>query len=163
MEENRSTMIKNHFKSALRNIWGNKIFAFSNIFGLAISIACSLLIFLFVKDEISYDRFNKDANHTYRVVQDFINDDGTTVPDATTPPALAPAMQRQIPDVLCATRLFVNPDGGQTFLFKYEDKNSMNRKVLRQGTDTASCSYDCVSISKARSWSFSIQSKFVVS
>jgi putative ABC transport system permease protein len=123
-------MFKNHFKSALRNIWGNKVFSCINIFGLAIGIACSLLIFLFVKDEISYDRFNKDANHTYRVVQDFINDDGTTVPDATTPPALAPAMQRQIPDVLCATRLFANPDGGQDFLFKYEDRKFNEQKIF---------------------------------
>ena len=123
-------MIKSHFKSALRNIWGNKIFSFINIFGLAISIACSLLIFLFVKDEISYDRFNKDANHTYRVVQDFINDDGTAVPDATTPPAVAPAMQREIPDVICATRLLANPDGDKPFCLTTETKNSMNKKYF---------------------------------
>ena len=123
-------MLKTHFKGALRNIWGDKFFSLINILGLAMGIACSLLIFLFVKDEISYDRFNKDANQTYRVVQDFINDDGITVPDATTPPALAPAMQRQISDVLCATRLFANPDAGQTFLFKYEDKKFNEQKVF---------------------------------
>ena len=123
-------MFKNYFKIALRNVWGNKIFSFINIFGLAISMACSLVIFLFVQDETSYDRFHKDANNIYRVVKKFINDDGTSVPDATTPPALAPAMQREIPDVICATRLFANPDWGQNFLFKYEDKKFNEQKIF---------------------------------
>jgi len=123
-------MFKNYFKIALRNVWGNKIFSFINIFGLAIGMACSLLIFLFAKDETSYDRFNKDANNIYRVVKNFINDDGTSVPDATTPPALAPAMQREIPGVVCATRLFANPDWGQNFLLKYEDKKFNEQKIF---------------------------------
>ena len=55
----------------------NKIFSFINIFGLAAGMACSLLIFLFVKDELSYDRFNKDSGNIYRVVKDFVNEDGT--------------------------------------------------------------------------------------
>lgn len=123
-------MFKNYFKIALRNLWGNKIFSLINIFGLAVGMACSLLIFLFVKDELSYDRFNKDADNIYRVVKDFKNEDGTTVPDATTPPALALAMQREIPDVVCATRFFANPDWGQNFLFKYEDKKFNEQKVF---------------------------------
>ena len=65
-----------------------------------------------------------------RVVQDFINDDGTAVPDATTPPAVAPAMQREIPDVICATRLFANPDGDKLFCLNTETKNSMNKKYF---------------------------------
>ena len=86
-------MIKNYFKIAFRNLWKNKGFSFINIFGLATGISCSLLIFLFVKDELSYDRFNKDADNIYRVVKDFVNDDGSRLPDATTPPAVAPAIQ----------------------------------------------------------------------
>jgi putative ABC transport system permease protein len=123
-------MFKNHFNIALRNIWRNPIFSFINIFGLAIGMACSFLIFLFVQDEISYDRFNKDAHNIYRVVKDFVNDDGTTVPDATTPPPLAPALQREIPDVICATRLFANPDWGQNFLFKHENKKFNEQKIF---------------------------------
>jgi putative ABC transport system permease protein len=88
-------MFKNYFKIAVRNLWKNKGFSSINIFGLAIGIACSLLIFLFVKDEVSYDRFNKDADNIYRVVKDFVNDDGSRIPDATTPGALAPAMQKE--------------------------------------------------------------------
>ena len=92
-------MIKNYFKIALRYLWKNKAFSFINIFGLAAGITCSLLIFLFVKDELSYDRFHKDPGNLYRVVKDFVNDDGSKIPDATTPAALAPAMQREIPGV----------------------------------------------------------------
>ena len=92
-------------------------------------MACSLLIFLFVKDELSYDRFNKDSANIYRVVKDFVNDDGTIIPDATTPPALAVAMQRVIPGVT-ATRAFANPDWGQNFLFKYDNKKFNEQKIF---------------------------------
>src|SRR3954464_3040098 len=101
-------MFRNYIKVALRNLWKNKVFSFINIFGLATGMACSLLIFLFVKDEVSYDSFHKDASHIYRVVKDFVNDDGSRLPDATTPPALASFMQREIPEVATTTRVFPN-------------------------------------------------------
>ena len=81
-------MLKNYLKVAFRNLWKNKKFSFINIFGLATGMACSLLIFLFVQDEKSYDRFHKDAENIHRVVKDFKNDDGSLIPDATTPAAL---------------------------------------------------------------------------
>ena len=56
-------MIRNYFKITFRNLWKNRGFSFINIFGLATGIACSLLIFLFVTDELSYDRFHKDSDH----------------------------------------------------------------------------------------------------
>lgn len=122
-------MFKNYFKTAIRNLLRNKIFSFINIFGLAVGMACSLLIFLFVKDELSYDRFNKDSANIYRVVKDFVNDDGTIIPDATTPPALAVAMQRVIPGVNAA-RAFANPDWGQNFLFKYDNKKFNEQRIF---------------------------------
>ncbi len=63
-------MFSNFLKIALRNLWKNKVLSFINIFGLASGMACSVLIFLFVIDELSYDRFNKDADRIYRVVKD---------------------------------------------------------------------------------------------
>ena len=77
-------MIKNYLKIAGRSLWKHKGYSFINIFGLAISISCSLLIFLFVKDEISYDRFHKDAGNIYRIVKDFVNDDGSRIPPCST-------------------------------------------------------------------------------
>jgi hypothetical protein len=52
-------MIKNYFLVALRNFKNYKFFSFINITGLAIGMACSFLIFIWVKDEFSFDRFQE--------------------------------------------------------------------------------------------------------
>jgi putative ABC transport system permease protein len=122
-------MIKNYFKIAVRNLWKNKGLSFINIFGLASGMACSLLIFLFVTDELSYDRFNKDPDRIYRVVKDFVNDDGSLLPDATTPPAVAPAIQKEIPGIERVTRVF--PGWGNNFLFTYKDKHIYEQRLYR--------------------------------
>jgi putative ABC transport system permease protein len=120
-------MIKNYFKVSLRNLWKNKGFSSINIFGLAVGIACSLLIFLFVKDENSYDRFHKDADNIYRVVKDFINDDGSLIPDATTQSPLAAAMQAEMPEVAQVTR--IRPNWGRGYLIKYGEKKISEEKI----------------------------------
>jgi len=61
-------MIKNYLKIALRNIIRHKAFAAINIAGLAIGMACSIFILLWVQNELSYDRFNKNANEICRIV-----------------------------------------------------------------------------------------------
>src|SRR6266496_4661969 len=61
-------MIKNYLKIAFRNIIRHKAFAAINIAGLAIGMACSIFILLWVQNELSYDRFNKNAIETYRIV-----------------------------------------------------------------------------------------------
>ena len=61
-------MFKNYFTIALRNLARNKIYSFINIAGLSIGLACSMLIILYVKDEVSYDRFHKNGNNLYRIV-----------------------------------------------------------------------------------------------
>ena len=119
-------MIKNYFKIAFRSLWKNKGFSFINIIGLATGITCSLLIFLFVKEETSYDKFHKDADQVYRIVKDFINDDGSRIPDATTPVPLAPALQREVPEVESITR--IRPNWGRSYLIQYKDK-----KISEQG------------------------------
>jgi len=62
-------MLKNYFKIALRNLLNNKTYSFINISGLAIGIACFMLIYLFVKDELSYDKFNSKADRIYRLTE----------------------------------------------------------------------------------------------
>ena len=62
-------MLKNYFKIALRNLLNNKTYSLINISGLAIGIACFMLIYLFVKDELSYDRFNSKADRIYRLTE----------------------------------------------------------------------------------------------
>ena len=61
-------MFKNYFKTAFRNLSRNKVYSFINIAGLSLGLACAMLIMLYVKDEVSFDRFQKNVNNIYRVV-----------------------------------------------------------------------------------------------
>ncbi|MEO5592626.1 MAG: ABC transporter permease [Chitinophagaceae bacterium] len=70
-------MFKNYFKTALRNLQRNKIYSFTNIIGLSLGLACAMLIMLYVKDEVSYDRFHKDVRHIYRIGMERIKPDGS--------------------------------------------------------------------------------------
>src|ERR1700750_1238868 len=60
-------MFKNYFKTAVRNLTRNKVYSFINIIGLSLGLACSMLIILYVKDEVSYDRFHAGVNRIYRI------------------------------------------------------------------------------------------------
>jgi len=64
-------MLKNYFRVALRNFWRNKTFSFINILGLSIGISASLVIFLLVQYDFSFDKFEKDGSRIYRVVVDY--------------------------------------------------------------------------------------------
>jgi putative ABC transport system permease protein len=61
-------MFGNYFKTAFRNLARNKVYSFINIAGLSMGLACAMLIMLYVKDEVSFDRFNKNVNNIYRIV-----------------------------------------------------------------------------------------------
>ena len=62
-------MFKNYFKTAFRNLARNKVYSFINIAGLSIGLACAMFIMLYVKDEISFDRFHKGVNNIYRIAR----------------------------------------------------------------------------------------------
>jgi putative ABC transport system permease protein len=68
-------MLKNYFKIAWRNLFRHKAFAASNLLGLTIGMTCSILIFLWVHDELSYDRFHKNYDNIYQIIanRDFKN------------------------------------------------------------------------------------------
>src|SRR5688500_10634625 len=125
-------MIKNYLVTAFRSMWKNKVFSLINILGLTMGITASLLILLFVRDERNYDTYHKDSGNIYRIVKDFINDDCSRIPDATTPAALMPAMLKEVPDVEAITRL--RPNWGGTFLLKYKDKAFTEERLY--GVDT---------------------------
>jgi putative ABC transport system permease protein len=61
-------MIKNYFKTAFRNLLRNKVYSFINIAGLSLGLACAMLIILYLKDEVSYDRFHTNVNSIYRII-----------------------------------------------------------------------------------------------
>lgn len=96
-------MWKNYLKIAYRNLLKNKVFSLINILGLAIGMAACLLILQYVSFELSYDEFRKPT--VYRI-SDYAFMNGEMVGKrAQTAPALAPALQRDIPEVIQAARL----------------------------------------------------------
>lgn len=96
-------MWKNYLKIAFRNLLKNKVFSLINILGLAIGMAACLLILQYVSFELSYDDFRKPT--VYRI-SDYAYMKGEMVGQrAQTAPALTPAMQRDIPEVIQAARL----------------------------------------------------------
>lgn len=101
-------MLRNYLKIAIRNLLKNKATTAINILGLAVGLACCLLILLFVQDELQYDQYHSKSERIYRVVKDFVDSEGSRLPDATTPPALAPALVAEIPEVENAVRIFPN-------------------------------------------------------
>lgn len=74
---NPITMIRNYFTIAFRNLLRNKAFSFINIFGLALGLACSIFILLWVQDELNWDRFHPNIEQLYRVYINRPGDNGT--------------------------------------------------------------------------------------
>src|SRR5688572_16471267 len=122
-------MLKNYIKIAWRNLLRYKGISLINILGLSIGITCCILVSLFIIDERSYDKYHTDAGRIYRVVKDFVNDDGSKLPDATTPPAIAPAIQKDIPEIETVVRLF--PGWGGKFYVRNGEKRFIEENLYR--------------------------------
>src|SRR6266487_1410658 len=97
-------MLKNYLLVALRNLRRNKVFSFINILGLALGMACSLLILLWVNDERNMDRFNKNTEQLYSVYERQYYDSKIDAFHAT-PGILADEMKRVLPEVQYASGL----------------------------------------------------------
>ena len=91
-------MIKNYLKTALRNLRRNKVFSFINISGLALGMACSLLIFLWVQSEYKVDSFNKTSSRLYSVYERQFYNDKVDVFHST-PGLMADELKRVFPEV----------------------------------------------------------------
>ncbi|HNM14940.1 MAG TPA: ABC transporter permease, partial [bacterium] len=98
-------MLTNYIKIALRNMLKAKGYSAINILGLAVGLACCLLIVLFITDELSYDTHYANGDRLYRVYLNarVNNKDLVTV---TTNSPLAAAMMKEIPEVETAGRLY---------------------------------------------------------
>ncbi|UCE40267.1 MAG: ABC transporter permease [Candidatus Aminicenantes bacterium] len=109
-------MFKNYFKTTFRNTTRHKGYSFINLAGLAIGLACTLLILLWVKDELSYDRFHENGKNIYRImsygtrymIEGF---DGTPAP-------LAPAIKAEAPGIVNYARFSDVPK----LVVRYGDK-----------------------------------------
>ncbi len=96
-------MLRNYFKIAYRNLVKNKLFSLINIMGLAIGLTCSIIILLWVQDELSYDKFHKNHNRIFRVLQEMPFTE--KVNWAINQGPLAPALKADIPEIEDASRV----------------------------------------------------------
>ncbi|SDH01189.1 ABC transporter permease [Chitinophaga filiformis] len=121
-------MLQSYLKIALRNLWKNKLFTTINITGLALGLACSLLIIFHVKQELNYDKGYSKADRIFRVTM-LGRGEGAQNWAATSFPT-GPALQEEIPEVVTTARLhrpypyqvfsYTAPDGT---LSKFEEKD----------------------------------------
>jgi len=100
----RIGMFRNYVKVALRLMRRHKVYSFINVAGLAISMACALLIVFWVRDETSYDKFNSNLKDIYRVTCL-----GREFSGFSSPAPFAPAVAEEIPEVVEAARVARNP------------------------------------------------------
>ena len=100
-----SIMIRNYIITTFRNIARHKGYAFINIAGLAVGLACCLLIFLWVKHEWSYDRYHENAEKIFRIVCHWPKDEGEGW-TWRTPPPLAQALKEKYPEILQSSRFY---------------------------------------------------------
>ena len=110
-------MLKNYLKIALRNISRNKAFSFINISGLAIGMACCVLILVFVQDELTYDGYHEKADQIYRLFA--VNRSGGE--ERHIAPIGAPVAEifdSSLPEVQKAIRI----NRGSRVLVEYQDK-----------------------------------------
>ena len=114
-------MLKNYLKTAFRNLWKNKAFSFINIMGLALGLACSLLIMLWVSDEYKVDAFHKNGSRLYSVFERQFRD-GEVNAFHGGPGIMADEMKKVLPEVQYATNYAWNE------LTTFESNNKIIKK-----------------------------------
>jgi len=115
----RITMLENYLKITLRNMKRHKGYSFINIAGLVVGIACTIFILLWVKDELSFDRFHENADRIYRVVSS-TSDDGLPT-NANGSFAVGRALKRDFPEVIETVRMRKMGQGVKRYI-GYKDK-----------------------------------------
>lgn len=99
-------MFRNYLKISYRNLLKNKLYSLINILGLAVGLTCCLLIFMFVADELSYDRYHSKADRIYRVTRDFMSESGTVdLHLGEVAPPIGPLIKNDFPEIEAVARI----------------------------------------------------------
>ena len=119
-------MIKNYLKIAWRNLNRNKFISFVNIFGLTVGICCCLLITIYILNELSYDRYNKNAKNIYRVERTFLNAEtgALSLKLSSIAPPFKPLLQNDFKDIKKVTSVL--PVSNSTFKYGENIFNETN-------------------------------------
>ena len=111
-------MIKNYFKTAWRNLIRNPMYSFINIGGLALGMAVSFMLLLYVYNEFSFDKFNENSDRLFQVLRNQPSN-GELMTNSATPATLAPAIEKDFPEIEKVSR---GSGGGKT-LINFGDKS----------------------------------------
>jgi putative ABC transport system permease protein len=122
-------MFRNYLAVAIRSLSRNRLYSLINILGLSLGIGCSLVITLYVMDELSYDRYHEKADRIYRVILDG-RLMGKEIKGSILPAPMARAMVDEIPDVESAVRLWDR----NHVLISYEDRRFTEDVYYADGT-----------------------------
>ena len=112
-------MFRNYLLVAVRNLFRHKVYSWINILGLAIGMACCVLILLYIEDELSYDRYHQNADRIYRVLRETRQVGGGRSVGTGTSGALAANLRSDFSEVQEAVRIWNNWGG---VWLKYGDK-----------------------------------------
>jgi putative ABC transport system permease protein len=119
-------MIKNLLRVALRNFFKDKWYSLLNILGLTIGITFSVFLIFYIKDELSYDKYNEKADRICRINAYIKEPDKDTMKWTSTPFPMAPALSKDYPEVEEAVRMW---DNGKT-MFKNGNQRFYEEKVF---------------------------------
>lgn len=118
-------MFKNYLLVAFRNFKNQKVFSILNITGLALGLACTLLILLWVQDELGYDKFHNNGDETYRLILEKSTSEVFRVP--VTPAPLGPFLKENYPEIEQITRCSSAP---RTLKYGENFKKTYNNRGL---------------------------------
>ena len=112
-------MFQNYLKIALRNLTRNKVFSVIHVAGLSLGLACCMLIFLYIKDELSFDRFHDKTNQLYQLETKIVAKDGKQTTFASSGMVQGPTFKQEIPEIEAFVRVkdakFIVKKGKDTF------------------------------------------------
>ncbi len=98
-------MIKNYLKVALRSIFRSRLTSFINLMGLTLAMTAAVLIYLFIADEVSYDRYHSKADKTFRITREFFDQEGaSTLHLCSVAPPIGPLVKNDISEVKLMAR-----------------------------------------------------------
>src|SRR5512136_73454 len=99
MRHKGGSLLGNYVRIALRKMRRRKAYSFITIAGLAVGLACCILMMLWVTDELSFDRFHANRDSIYRLITETTSETGVTL-DARAPTPTGPAVQADFPEIL---------------------------------------------------------------
>jgi ABC-type antimicrobial peptide transport system permease subunit len=117
-------MFKNYLLVTLRNIKKDKGYFFISVTGLAVGIACCVLMLLWSRYELSFDRFHENADDIYRVISE-VHTANQVIHNARTPNPIGPALKDQYPEIINFTRT----QGVENWLVRYGEKRFMDDTI----------------------------------